>query len=206
MIDAGAQRTPQAIAAAEATYVELKNRQPRDPRIDIAFALVLNNQRQFHKTIVVTSVCLRANPVDITAQKARIWAELSLSRIEDVIAHTLLLAQQIHSGTGALIKDDFSSAARFLGAVATCVSGLPAKKIDAKQATDWKADLIETMGPAYAGDFTEGEGAVSDRATDKRIASIDDCLATLSVNASSGYEAESRRLLSTFANQEARRP
>src|SRR5262249_30280176 len=117
LLDWGAQQTPEAIAAAGEKYVELKNRQPRDPRIDVAFAIALNNQRQFRKALHVASICLRSHPGDIGAQKARIWAELSLQKIEDALAHLPVLADQFRPTTGNVADDDdFPAAARFLGA------------------------------------------------------------------------------------------
>ena len=184
LFDWGAERTPEGVAAAEAKYAELKNRQTRDKRIDVAFALVLNNQRKFHKAVHVAAACLRAKPANIGAHKARIWAELSLRRIEDLISHVHVLTNQLQSSAGMIEDaedDDLSAVARFLGAVATCVSRLPAEIVDARQVVGLKAEILHGLGSAYAVQFAEGERAVSDSASDTHSQTIKDCLPMLSV-------------------------
>lgn len=206
LFERGAQRTPEAIAAAEAKYMELKNRPTRDPRIDFAFALVLNNQRQFHKALHVAAACLQANRADIGAQKARIWAELSLGKIDDAMTHVNALADQIRPTTESTPDDETLSAARFLGAVVACLSRLPVDLVDAPQAANLKAQVVQELGSAYAAHFAEGERAIAGQMTDKRVSTIEDCQAMLSGDASIGYEPESRRLLSAIAKRPVKLP
>ncbi len=202
----GAERSPEAVAAAAAKYLELKNLQPRATRIDVAYAIVLNNQRQFDRARIVTSACLQVAPRNISAQKARIWAELSLEKWDDAVAHLQVFADQLRRTRQVAVDEEFSAAAHFLGATLACISRLPPEILDERQPATLRADILTRLGPAYAASFAEGERAVSDGAIDARVATIVECLATLSLDRSIGYEAESRRLLSPFAKQPVQQP
>ena len=141
----GAQGTPEAVATAEAKFMALKSSQAPDPRIDIAFALVLNNQGQFHKALRVASVCLRANAGNISAQRVRICAELSLGKIDEALGAPASSRGSIELDAGSQTDEDRSAAARFLGAMLAGITRLPADVDNARQAASLKAEIFADL-------------------------------------------------------------
>jgi peroxiredoxin/mono/diheme cytochrome c family protein len=194
----GAERTPERIAAAEAKYIELKSRQPSNSRIDVAFALVLNNQRQFAKARQLAAACLRLNPADLEAQRARIWAELALGKNDDALAHLRDLAGELERVTPAKKDDELLTASRFLGAAVACASRLPAVEVDALKLDSLRAEMVQRLGAKFAASFADGERAMLERLAGKNPATIEECLTSLSIDEAFGYEAESRRLLGSL--------
>jgi len=205
LLACGAERTPEASAAIEMEYLELKFGQPADPRVDVAFALALNNQRQFSRGRRIAEVCLQANPANVAAHKARIWAGLSLQKRSIVLADLEKLADQFAARRDSVADEELASAAYALGAALACTSLLPADSNSA-QAKDCKANILRRLGPVYQAKFLAGERAVADQWATQKTLTPDECLTQLGRDAFIGYEAESRRLLNSSANRAEGQP
>lgn len=197
LLECGLQDTPEAIATAEAKYIALKSQQQPDPRLDVAFAMVLNHQRQFAKARVVAAARLRTNPKDVNAQRARILSELALGRLDDAFTHLREFAIELSRVAATKTDDELMAGSRFLGAALACAARLPADKVDPLKLASLKDQLLQELSPVCAASFVAGERAASE--ADAGTASIEDWLAPLSTDEVLGYEAESRRLVGPLA-------
>ncbi len=197
----GSQHPPAPIAGVEKQYMELKFGHAADVRLDVAFALALNNQRQFARGRRLAEACLQANPECIAALKTKIWAELSLHRRDEVLADMQVLVDQFRRDRKGFAEEDFSSAAYFLGAALSCVSLLPEENMDHSQKENLRVRILECLDPEFRSKFLAGESADADQAATQLEEAIDDRLAKLAENESIGYEAEGRRVLESFAER-----
>ena len=113
----GAKNTPPALAAAKSQYEQLKRFNPRDPRIDYAYGVVLVNQHKYRDALSLLSRYLETNEADLNANRVRIWAQLQDRRFADVLAAMVALSETFPRDPNAQVDPQFVETAHFMGIV-----------------------------------------------------------------------------------------
>ena len=176
LFECGTKCTPEAVAAAETKYIELKGRQP---------------QRLAHRRCVChgfqPATTISQSPTGgcrMLAGKARgsrrtarrILAELFFGANDGAFAHLHDFSEELTRVAAVKTDDGLLTAARFLGSVLACASRLQKDEVDPLRVANLRGMIVQGLGPKYEAAFADGERTVSDHVADKSNATIEDCL------------------------------
>ncbi len=151
------------MAAAKAQYEQLKRVDPKDRRIDYAYALVLVNQHKYHDAIPLLSRYLESGKGELNAYSIKMWAQIQDRRYADVLDQASALSQRFPKDAGAAPRADYLDAARFLGTVFGYLELARPAAIDSQLKTARKNEILTRLGERYSKSFDEGRNAVAER-------------------------------------------
>ena len=160
----GMKNTPSAVAAAESHYERLKRDNPRDRRIDYAYAVVLVNQHKYLESIDLLTGLHQGSKPDIAASRAKVWALVQGRRISDALQEMVTLSQSLaDSGDRDLAGKSNNETARFIGAMFGYLELVRPGTVDTDLRSKYRSLVLENLGDRYTPMFDAGRADVAER-------------------------------------------
>ncbi len=160
----GTKNTPSAVAAAKSHYERMKRDNPRDRRIDYAFAIVLVNQHQYLESVeLLTGLQQRSKP-DVAASRAKVWAQIQGRRITDALQEMAALSQSLKgTGDNDSVSKSNDETARFIGAMFGFLELVRPGTVDNELRSKYRSMVLENLGDRYTPLFDAGHADVAER-------------------------------------------
>ena len=160
LFDLGAKSTPPAVAGAKDQHEQLKRLDPKDPRIDYAYGLVLVNQHKYRDALPLLSRYLDSGKREPSEYLIKIWAELQDRKIVGALEDMAMLSRQFPRAAAAEPDPAYCEIASFLGAAFGYLDLVRPDGTDAKLKSQKRNEVLAQLGAKYLPAFDEGRNTV----------------------------------------------
>jgi hypothetical protein len=144
MLQIGATRSLASFADSQAAYQSLKSRAPGDPRLGLAWAMVLLEQRKYADALPFLAAQIRENPADLDTTCWYAWALVQCRRYDHALEAAMHIGRRI-TDVNLASEEARYAAARQLGQILGYLERVKPGTVTSEKLTSVKNRLLSQL-------------------------------------------------------------